>query len=283
MTEEEKQKDGDNIPRLRTFETDITNYVKKKGLSLVGIASDQAKLKGLEFQEESQGGLFSRKTAVLLVIVLTLLGGGFLFLFFNKTDKARLAIILEEPVLTSDEKIEIIIDSNERQKFLKNIETAMESRNGLNKLVHILPLEQSLGGSKKNITARKFFELVKIEPPRELLDSFDDKKFMLSKIYLSSNWPILIFKLSSYNYAFSGMLKWENTIVNDLSAIFPDIDTNQTENLFLDQTVQNRDTRVLKNTEGKVVLAYSFINREYLVITSDTEPIQEIFRRFVSR
>ena len=281
MEEEEKQKDISNIPRLRTFETDISNYVKKKGLSLVGIASDQAKFKGLEFQEENRGGLFSIKTIALLVIVLILLGSGFLFLFFNKGDKFSPSFVLEEQLLASDEKIEIIVDPGDSRKFLKDVKAAIETNAGANKLVNILMLEKSQDGSKKTISAEKFFTLTEIKPPAELMDSFNDEGLMLSKVYLSNNWPVLIFKLSSYNYAFSGMLKWENTIVNDLSGIFPNVDTNQTENLFLDKVIQNHDARVLKSAEGKAILAYSFINREYLVITSDIEPIQEIFRRFV--
>lgn len=285
MAEEEKQKDINSTPRLRTFETDIINYVKEKGLSLADLASSQAKFRGLEFQEDNHGRLFSKKIIILLVVIILMaLGGGFSFLFFNKDNKERSAIILEEPIMAYDEKTEVIVSVSERQKLLRDIKAAIESNSGINKLISILLIKQSPKGSKKMVGVKEIFELTGIAPPRELLDSFDGGKFMLLKIYLNgANWPVLIFEIASYNYAFSGMLKWENTIVNDLRDIFPGIDTNQTKNSFLDQTIQNRDARVLKNTEGKVVLAYSFVNREYLAITGDIKPLQEIFRRLASQ
>lgn len=285
MAEEEKQKDINSTPRLRTFETDIINYVKEKGLSFADLASSQAKFRGLEFQEDNHGRLFSKKIIILLVVIILMaLGGGFSFLFFNKDNKERSTIILEEPIMAYDEKTEVIVSVSERQKLLRDIKAAIESNSGINKLISILLIKQSSKGSKKMVGVKEFFELTGITPPGELLDSFDGGKFMLLKIYLNgANWPVLIFEIASYNYAFPGMLKWENTIVNDLRDIFPVIDTNQTKNSFLDQTIQNRDARVLKNTEGKVVLVYSFVNREYLAITGDIEPIQEIFRRLASQ
>lgn len=281
MAEEKDQKDVNNIPRLRTFETDIANYVKKKGVSLVSLASDQAKFKGLKFQEENGGGLPSKKTLILLItVVLVVLGSDFSFLFFNKTNKTMPAFVLEEPLLAPDENVEIIIDLNDPRKFLKDIKAAVESNTGENKLVNILMMEKSTDGSKKSIGVRKFFELIGIRPPQELLDSFNDKRFMLSKIYLGDDWPVLIFQIDSYNYAFSGMLKWEKTIAGDLSGIFPNVDASQIENSFLDQIIENRDTRVLKNVNRGAIMTYSFINRQYLVITGGDKSLKEIFYRF---
>ncbi|MEK9183594.1 MAG: hypothetical protein AAB890_00785, partial [Patescibacteria group bacterium] len=264
MTEEEKQKGVNSIPRLRTFETDIANYVKKKGVSLLDLASDQAKFKGLKFQEENGSNLLSKKAIILSVfIVMAILGGGFSFLFFNKKTARAPEFISEEPLLAPDGKIEIIIDPEDGRKFLKDVKTAIESNTGANKLVNILMLEQLPDGSKKPIGVRKFFELVGIHLPGELLDSFHNKRFMLSKIYLSGDWPVLVFQIDSYNYAFSGMLKWEKTILGDLSSIFSTINTGQTGNLFLDQVTENRDTRALKNIDGDTIITYSFINRQH--------------------
>lgn len=283
MTEGEKQKDVSNIPRLRTLETDITNYVRKKGVSLVDLASDQAKFKGLKFQEENGNGLLSKKAFILSVfIVMAVLGVGFSFLFFNKKNTGAPAFVLEEPLLVPDEKIEIIVNLNDGWSFLKKVELAIESDTDANKLVNILILEQSPDGSKKSVGVRKFFELAGIHPPEELLDSFNDKRFMLSKIYLDDvDRPVLIFQVDSYNYAFSGMLKWEKTIAGDLINIFPSINFDASEaDSFLDQVIENRDTRVLKDVDGSTIVAYAFINRQYLAITGAAEPLKDIFYRF---
>lgn len=281
MTGEEKQKDASNIPNLRTFETDVANYVKKKGMSLVDLASDQAKFKGLKFQEEKSGGLLSKKVLVLLVlIVILVLGGGFSFLLFGKKNALSPALVSQKPFLIPDKEIQVIIDLNDRQKFLEDIKTALASEAGANELVNILILEQLPGNSKKPVGVKFFFKLTGISPPQELLDSFNDKQFMLSKIYLNNSWPVLIFQVDSYSYAFSGMLKWEKTIANDLTDVFANFIDNQAADVFLDKILQNHDTRVLKDADGNTILAYSFINRRYLAITGSDEPLKEILYRF---
>jgi len=95
---------------------------------------------------------------------------------------------------------------------------------------------------------------------------------MLSKFYLSKDWPILILSIRSYESAFAGMLKWEKTMGQDLSAIFNSANAGD----FQDKEIQNHDTRT------NSVLIYSFINRNYLVIVQNEEPLKEIFRRFSS-
>jgi hypothetical protein len=52
---------------------------------------------------------------------------------------------------------------------------------------------------------------------------------------------------------------------------------------FEDMVYKNIDTRVLKNQDGKVLIVYSFVSRDTLVITTKLETLGEIMNRLTSR
>jgi len=66
----------------------------------------------------------------------------------------------------------------------------------------------------------------------------------------------------------------------DLKAFFPNTDLIGNDS-FADKYVQNRDTRIAEK-DGRIDLAYAFIDRKYLVIANSQEALAEIFRRFSS-
>ncbi len=257
MSEQEKSE----LKGLRTLQTDAQEYMKK-GVSFAEIAAEASKRQDLSSEKETTK--ISLKKIVLISIIIVIIIGvglGSFWLFKKGEQEKQLASLAPKPILVSDQQIEAAAD-------LKSIQSALKTPIRINSLLYI----------SVAVKPEEFLKIIKAKPPQELTDSLADK-FMLSKFYLSKDWPILIFKIRSYELAFAGMIKWEKEMSSDLGGIFspskPGFD-------FQDKEIQNHDTRVLNDENGNSVLIYSFINRNYLVIAQKEEPLKEIFRRFSS-
>lgn len=253
------EKDQSEIKGLRTLQTDVQE-LEKRGISFADIAAETEKRGGLTARKT---GKFSPQKIIIIslaIIVIVGLISGSLWLFIKNRQEDQSVSLGPKPILVSDEQV-VATD-------LKSIQSALKTPIRLNNLLHV---SMTMG-------SEEFFKTIKANPPLELTDSLTDR-FMLSKFYLSRDWPILIFKIRSYELAFSGMIKWEKTMSSDLNEIFFPARPGYS---FQDKEIQNHDTRVLNDESGDSVLIYSFVNRNYLVIVQNEEPIKEIFRRFFS-
>ena len=96
------------------------------------------------------------------------------------------------------------------------------------------------------------------------------------------NNPFLIMKINSFETAFAGMLEWEKDILDDIFPIFRkevskiDISTNPK---FEDIVISNKDVRAILNDEGGLEFAYSFADKDTLIMINNETTLQEIFRR----
>lgn len=265
ITEEEKKEaTKGGIPVLRTLKTDTADYIKEKKVSLIDIAAETAKRGGLKYGEEKNKAIFVKIIAIAAVIVIVAGAGLAGFSLFKKEQKKQQPVsALIKPIIVADDQIEANLDQGQ-------IKAAIQSQIKPNHLLNILIAKKT----------GEFFSGLGINPPAGFLDSLDDR-FMLAKFYLTKDWPILIFKIKSYDSSFAGMIKWEGAISEDLSDLFnlENIDYGKS---FEDKEIQNKDTRVLKGKNGNLVLIYSFINQKYLIITTGEEPLIETFRRFSS-
>ena len=259
--EEEKKDDG--LKAIRTFQGDTQEYIKRKGLSLVEIAAEASKRSDLATKEESNKFSIKKISLISIIIVIIIgVGLGTFWLFSRKAQEKQLASLVPKPILVSDKQIEAAAD-------LKSIQSALKTPIRINSLLYV----------SMAVKPEEFLKIIKAGPPKELMDSLADK-FMLSKFYLNKDWPILIFKIQSYELAFVGTMNWEKGMFDNLKEIFPIKDVGEINEFFEDKEIDNRDTRILRNKNGDIILIYSFINRNYLVIAPDEEPLKEIFRRF---
>lgn len=112
------------------------------------------------------------------------------------------------------------------------------------------------------------------------------------------NEPFMVLKTSFFENAFAGVLEWETLMSADLAPLFgPPIDaissrtqvgnseivTAEADNSpFVDLVVRNKDTRVLFDENENIVLLYSFVDRETLIVTTNTDTFLEIFGRMSS-
>jgi len=86
------------------------------------------------------------------------------------------------------------------------------------------------------------------------------------------------------------MIQWESTMPEDLKQYLGTINvpidntSTSTKNMashgeFKDRIVKNIDVREYIDGYGKIVLLYSFISNDKLIITSSEETLQEIITR----
>ncbi len=98
----------------------------------------------------------------------------------------------------------------------------------------------------------------------------------------------IIFRLASFENAFSGMLNWEKNLPADLGTLFstaPLLSNITTESVFKDVIYRNKDVRLLSvptgpnSTSTTPVLMYSFFDNKKLIITDNIETLQILIDR----
>ena len=278
-TNEEK---NDSVKGIRTFEDDIAEYTKEKNFSILDIAAEEAKVRGLSFENPEERNSFLNFRKIIFIFVAVLLvsvGGyfGFVKPLLKRSDVADNFIqITQGPILT-DQKVEIIASQDKKEVFKRDLESAMEDgERGAFSEISVVKIS---GERKTSLTKDEFLFMLGVSMPQGLKD-YLEKDFMLLSFGGTDNSPILVFKSKSYTYVFSEMLKWEKNLTDDLKAIFPN-DSLIGNDSFADKYIQNHDARVAEK-DGEIDLAYAFIDRKYLIIANSQEALSEIFRRFSS-
>ena len=276
-------KTGGSVKGIRTFEDDIASYTKEKNFSILDIAAEEAKVHGLSFEnpEEGESFLWLKKAIIIFFIALFVTAGGyfgFVKPLLKRTNIAdNFSQITQGPILT-DQKIEIVAHQDKKEVFKRDLESALEEGQTEGNLAEISVVK--IGGERKtSLTKDEFLFMLGVQMPQGLKD-YLEKDFILLSFDGRDNYPVLVFKSKSYTYVFSEMLKWEKSLTYDLKSIFPN-DSLIGNDSFADKYIQNHDARVAEK-DGKIDLAYAFIDRKYLVIANGQEALSEIFRRFSS-
>jgi hypothetical protein len=216
------------------------------------------------------------------------------FIFISK--------ILNPPeIIITELKIPTFIFSNyQRELFLKNLKKQtfingiLEEEKTisipLGSIMQLYPTKEDTTkhfivegteGNKTLLTTSSLFDILEAKNPTSLTRALDPD-FILGFHSSLGNKPFLLLTIKSYENTFAGMLDWEKTLYQDFSPIFIREDTKleeQTIYEFKDIVIMNKDVRAILNKEGKIEFAYSFPNKNNLLITNNESTLEEIFRR----
>jgi hypothetical protein len=128
------------------------------------------------------------------------------------------------------------------------------------------------------ITAEEFLSLSTTRSPeavrRSLLTNF---MFGFHRNSISTE-PYLVLKTEFFQNTFTGMLKWEPEILAD-TKVWLSSETSDAK-IFEDKVLKNKDIRILRDTNQKIILIYGFLDKETLVITTNEDTFLEIMDRF---
>ena len=248
-------------------------------MSLVDIVAEATKQRRFDDNIPER----SKKTAILGVGILFLIGamaiGGWLFLKKEKVSPVETSLETPKPLILSEETKIIIINLESKTHLINLVQDSLNAAIPLN-AIRYLPILLKTKEKEEYLDAKNFLNILGANPPANFIQSLDGP-FTLGVFYLKRNSPILIFKIRSFDLAFSGALNWEKNMARDLREVILIKKLPASYN-FQDKTIKNHDVRVLYDESAKPVLMYSFINKEKLVITADSESLEKIFGRLAN-
>jgi len=166
------------------------------------------------------------------------------------------------------------------------------------------------------ITADNLFNILNSNTSDRFERSIDEE-FLFGVYTDTKPTPFIILRTNDIDLSFSEIFEWESRMYNDLFQVLdlkPEVSdfirvevpvatsTNNTEenstttseteikilnnpeakfntNDFTDIVISNKDSRAIIDTGGKVILIYSFIDEEKILITSNINVFQQVIKR----
>ncbi len=248
-------------------------------MSLVDIAAEASKQQRRfddSIPERSKKTIFIGAGILFLIAALTV----GLYFKKEKISPDQTNLITPKPLILSEETKTIILNSERKASLINLVQESLNAAIPLN-AIRYLPIILKTGEKEEYLDAQKFLNILGANPPSSFIQALDGP-FTLGVFYLKRNSPILIFKIRSFDLAFSGVLNWEKNITKDLMEVMLVKNLPASDN-FLDKIIKNHDVRVLYDESEKPVLMHSFIDKERMIIATDFESLEEIFGRVSGR
>jgi len=295
MSEKDLQINNDKLEpkNLRTYTSDMADVVRENEMSVIKIAVAEQKRHEMEaMYKKSQGSNLTK--FLLLVGAIVLIIGGVLGAYYLL--KKKEAIVAPTEIKKSIESFisfdkESFIDMTNATSSADVISAIRKEMSaGSVGSIHALFPTTSVSGTPALLPVQKFFSLMKSTAPGPLSRSLKDQYMIGTHTSIkdaSKPHLFLIFQTNDFNVAYGGMLKWEDTLLDDLFGLF-DINVSDSraelfERPFKDIIIANIDARILYDSEGNEVLYYIFLDDDKIVITDNQETIKEILTRLITK
>ncbi|HEY9583876.1 MAG TPA: hypothetical protein VJI66_02860 [Candidatus Paceibacterota bacterium] len=271
VTEEIKPKpDGASPQPIRTYESDVAEALKRKGSSAMTIAiAENERETGEEKIADKPPSQAGKKIFILLLSLIFIgagiAGGYYLYLKSPLVGDPKAEPIIKLPsIVTPDVQLSIPIE---------NISSILASSTAdAGKITEYIPTH-NVGSTTARVTGSEFREIMSFDMTDTLKRALTDK-WMWGKY---ENSTFIIFNTDFFQNAFAGMLKWEQTMPEELAS--PLGYEYSPGGRFIDKIIKNRDTRQYMTPNGEILFLYSFIDKNTIIIAANESIIPVILER----
>ncbi len=286
MDENNKQLNtGNNIKTVRTYLSDMADTVRANDISVIKVAlAEQNRNERENIYREAEGSPMKKIFWIIGGVIL--IGGSIFGAYYILNEKAKqnvpIQIAKEEAIISYDEISSIDSTDGLADKIITIKKEVTEgSKAGSIKYISI---SNNVAGVKEKIVTKDLFSSLGFSASSSLVRALSNT-FMVGTYSMDKPHLFMIFEIKDYDYAYSGMLEWEKTLVVDFLNLF-EIDTNETKlqiggRKWSDLIINNWDSRTFSNENGNVVLYYLFNNKNYLIVTDNKETINEIINKLI--
>lgn len=283
------------VTPLRTLKNDLQKIIRVNKISLVkAVALESETRRDRESERERPHEKHSHRSlgiifASLLFVLLGTAAFYGVFLIMGERSDAP-APLPQNDILFAENGVPFPLDdkpSLEIKRLLSQVR--LGSGGTLGSITRIIPTltEINTEGAtrERSATLGEFLRALGTRAPDELLRALLDN-FFFGIHTVDENAPHFVIPVLSYERAFAGMLRWEESMNADLSPAFTPI-PDQTlgasglpeKRRFEDVVMRNYDVRVLKDDAGTIELYYSFPTRKLLIIAESPYSFTEILSR----
>lgn len=280
-SQENNQNPGVQIKNLRTYQGDVEEAIAKNHFttSTILIAEQKRKAQNEASNPEqarnsgARNKFFIITGAIFLILGMAAVGT----VFYLKSRNAAVVVQNTKALIGFSEEKMVSISGLNREKFINDLISEKQSANlQVNSVLYI----NTVDTTEEPESLENVLSILAPNMPPSLSRSFD-KEYMLGIYSFNTNEPFIILTTSDFANSYSGMLKWEESMVLDLGAIFSiPQNTGSSSPQFKDEAMKNKDLRVLKNSDKKTVLLYSFIDKNTLVITTNGDILNAIIGKY---
>ena len=307
-----------DVKPIQTYQSDIEKVIEQKKVSVVSVAAAEAERRAVcdcargGRSPHTRGRTFGSLLAPerLWVRTAMILGGVFLLtaaagvLYFVLTRDTSVLVEgqLQAPfIFVDDTQIIEVRRGDSRAAVVQKLETARKSASlALGSVARLYPATPTQDKEAPQLlTATELLGVMASNMPEELARALQPA-YLLGVHVFDENQPFLILRVDSYGQGFSGMLAWERVMQNDLEPLFTrrvaaHVKTQQASSTatstlseqpiqtqFVDKIVENRDARVIQNGYGDILLLWTFLSRNTILITTNEYTMREVISRLSS-
>lgn len=284
-----------NLKTLRTYSSDMADAVRENEASVIKIAlAEQKKHEREDIYRQAEGTPLSKILLIFGGIILLVGGSVGAYYLFDHNTKAN------APVAAVQTQIDTFISYDDMSyvdasKVLSNTDLSQLLTDEVKKNtkpgnLHAIFLTTTKDGKPSFYGQKDFFALLGSTAPEQLARSWSDSYLVGSYTPTTTGSTphlFMMFKTKNYASSYAGMLGWEKTMLDDVYTFFGVDVSGDRQALFKkgfkDVTLNNRDARLLYDAQGSDVLYYIFINKDYCIVTDNTDTIKELNTRILTK
>lgn len=281
---------------IRTYKGDMESAIQTNHMASINIAiaenqkmQEQARAEQTSVPDASN---YSASKIIIFISLILVIAGvaGIAYIYLTKEPVEEVARVTELPALiTAEYKDELNLDQITKGKFISILSSKLnESRIPANSFYN-LHLTVGTGTARQLISADEFVTQAGFDMP-DMIQRTLLPDFMIGTYSQEVNLPFIILKTSYFENSYAGMLSWERNIENDFQTLFKlpgyensgnvlDKLTPTTVKKLEDGVILNKDVRILRDENKKIILLYSIIDKETIVITVSDVAFKEILNR----
>lgn len=291
-----------DVKPIQTYRADLEKVVTEKGVSVVSVAAAEAERRGKqplsqEAQEEKDAK--SKSYAMLAAgVLLVLIAIGVVAIIATRKTTVEVAQAPKAPFINIDDlqMVPIPPGQNDRASVMTSLTAARQkTKVPLGLIEWLYPEEPATtkDGAIRPIGLQELLGIIAPNAPQDLLRVLTGRYFIGIHSF-DENQPFMLMQVDSYEVAYKAMLDWESGIRADLAPFFtrnpsprqsgePAVVSTTTPQFlqtgFVDRVVENRDTRVWQNDNGDILLLWTFLGRNLILVTTNEYTLREVLSR----
>ncbi|MCE9585409.1 hypothetical protein K8Q94_02185 [Candidatus Nomurabacteria bacterium] len=279
------------VKGIKTFSQDMAKAIESNdGGTIKKIIQEQEEKENQNINsspESQRNKLFMLFSVILIFLALFLV----IFLLFFRNSIFTVNVITPAiPAIFTDQKEYLEIGGLEKEQISSVIFNKVKNNDlkagGLESL-YLTENKKPIGFKRLNILLKSGISanLLNMTGDGFLLGFSNQNIVALPNLPENKNLFILL-KVKSFTDVFPEFRIWENKMFYDLHGFFGmdiNADTNYllTKN-FEDGFMANKNARILRDKDGRIVLAYVFIDDQDILISNDINTVHEIVLRLLS-